>query len=138
MGLHSYHRLQCRAGQLQEFAMTIWDVGGQDKIRALWKHYYENTDALIWIVDSCDEVRLQECAAELHHVLKDDGLRNAALLVLANKQDMPSAMPTDRIAEALSLRSLHRDWFIQPCSALKGDGLVEGLDWLHRALNGKP
>ena len=48
--------------------MTIWDVGGQDKIRALWRHYYENTDALIWLVDSADATRMAECKDELHHV----------------------------------------------------------------------
>ena len=44
--------------------MTIWDVGGQDKIRALWRHYYEHTDALIWIVDSNDPARLDEARDE--------------------------------------------------------------------------
>ena len=118
--------------------MTIWDVGGQDKIRPLWKHYYENTDALIWIVDSCDNDRMQEARHELHHVLNDDGLRGAAVLILANKQDLPQAMRPDTCAEKLELRSLRgHDWYIQPCSAAKGEGILEGLEWLHSSLNGK-
>ena len=118
--------------------MTIWDVGGQDKIRPLWKHYYENTDAMIWIVDSCDADRMNECRDELMHVMQDDGLRGAALLVLANKQDLPGAMRADVIAEKLGLQSLRgHEWYIQPCSAQKGDGILEGLEWLHTALNGK-
>jgi len=118
--------------------MTIWDVGGQDKIRPLWKHYYENTDALVWIVDSCDADRMAECRDELFKVLNDDGLRGAAVLVFANKQDLPNAMRADVISEKLSLRSLHgHDWYIQPCSAQTGEGIIEGLEWLHSSLNGK-
>ena len=88
--------------------MTLWDVGGQDKIRALWKHYYEGTDGLIWIVDSTDEHRLRECRDELHHVLANDGLRGAAVLVYANKQDCANAASTGKLAESLGLRSLPR------------------------------
>ena len=116
--------------------MTLWDVGGQDKIRALWKHYYEGTDALIWIVDSTDEHRLRECRDELHHVLANDGLRGAAVLVYANKQDCANAASTGKLAESLGLRSLSRanEWLIQPASALTGDGVYEGLEWLTQAL----
>ena len=119
-------------------APAVWDVGGQDKIRPLWKHYYEHTDALIWIVDSCDAERLSECRDELHAVLSNDGLRGAHVLVLANKQDMSNAARADALADKLALRSLRgHEWYIQPCSALTGDGLIEGLEWLHMGLNGK-
>ena len=116
--------------------MTLWDVGGQDKIRALWKHYYEGTDALIWIVDSTDEHRLRECRDELHHVLANDGLREAAVLVYANKQDCANAASTGKLAESLGLRSLPRanEWLIQPASALTGVGVYESLEWLTQAL----
>lgn len=116
--------------------MTIWDVGGQDKIRALWRHYFEHTDTLIWIVDSNDHSRLSEARDELHRVLSDDALRNASVLVLANKQDLPGAMQTDKIADAMGLRSLpsRTQWFIQPCSAATGEGLFDGLEWVHKTL----
>ena len=70
--------------QYRSLDMTIWDVGGQDKIRPLWKHYYESADAIIYVVDSNDPDRIEEAAAELHKILADDMLRNARLLVLAN------------------------------------------------------
>ena len=118
--------------------MTLWDVGGQDKIRALWRHYYENTDALIWIIDSADESRLSESRDELHRVLSEDLLRNASILVMANKQDMPHALRPERLSEALGLRSLRtQPWYIQGCSALTGEGLFEGLEWLHGSLRQK-
>lgn len=113
-------------------------AAGQDKIRPLWKHYYDNTDALVWIVDSCDADRMAEARDAMHHVLSDDGLRGACVLVLANKQDLPQAMRVDAIADKLGLNSYRRhEWYIQPCSAVKGDGILDGLDWLHKALNGK-
>ena len=115
--------------------MTIWDVGGQDKIRALWQHYYNGSDALIWIVDSTDVDRMKECRDELHHVCASDSLRHAAVLVYTNKQDAPKAERPDVVAGHLGLHTLpQREWYIQPCSALMGDGLVEGLEWLNKTL----
>lgn len=115
--------------------MTIWDVGGQDKIRPLWKHYYENTDAIIYVVDSNDPDRLDEASAELHRLLSDDLLRNARVLVLANKQDLPGAARPDRVADGLKLGALRsHEWRLQPCSAVSGDGIFEGLDWVHGAI----
>lgn len=114
--------------------MTIWDVGGQDKIRLLWRHYYANTDALIFLVDSNDPDRIREARDELLKVLADDELRAAQVLVLANKQDLPSAMAASAVKEHLGLHSLHHNWYLQPCSAVTGDGLYEGLDWLSTAI----
>ena len=115
--------------------MTIWDVGGQDKIRPLWKHYYEKTDALIYVVDSNDASRLDEARDALHKVMNEDAMRNAVLLVLANKQDLPRAVRADEIASRLGLSSLRgTQWYVQPCSASIGDGVYEGLEWTHGAL----
>ncbi len=114
--------------------MNIWDVGGQDKIRALWRHYYENSDAIIWLVDSTDLARLNEARDELHRMLADDLLRDARVLVLANKQDLPNALPAHKVADHLGLHSLHgRQWYVQACSAANGSGLYEGLEWLYKS-----
>ena len=64
-------------------------------------------------------------------MLQEDELRDAVLLVFANKQDLPNAMSVKEVTERLSLNKLtNRKWFIQGCSAPSGDGLYEGLDWL--------
>jgi ADP-ribosylation factor protein 1 len=124
--------------QYRNLSMTIWDVGGQDKIRALWRYYYEKSDALIFIVDSNDPMRFAEARDEMHRVLSDDALRNTTVLVLANKQDMPRALPVNKIADAMGLNALTKHmWYIQGCSALTGEGLYEGLEWLHGALRSK-
>jgi len=115
---------------------TFWDVGGQPSIRALWRHYLANTNALIFVVDSNDRERLQEAHEELHKVLSEAEVADAALLVFANKQDLPNAASVAEITDKLGLHSLrNRKWYIQATCSTSGDGLYEGLDWLQAALN---
>jgi len=114
---------------------TVWDVGGQDKSRALWRHYFQNTQGLIFVVDSNDRERVKEARAELEKMLSEDELRDAALLVFANKQDLPNAMSVAELTDKLGLHSLKRKWFIQAACATTGDGLYEGLDWLSNSLS---
>ena len=100
--------------QYKHINFTVWDVGGQTKIRPLWQHYFENSDAVIFVVDSQDRGRLAEAKEELDGVLNDDRLRNATLLVFNNKQDMPNAATTTEVTEKLGLRNRReREWFIQ-------------------------
>lgn len=66
----------------------VWDVGGQNKIRALWKHYYEKTKALIYVVDSSDSERISIACKELKAVLEHPSLQDTILMVLANKRDV--------------------------------------------------
>lgn len=110
---------------------TVWDVGGQDKIRPLWRHYYSNTQGLIFVVDSNDRDRISDAHDELHRMLAEDELRDAVLLVFANKQDLPHAMSVPEITDKLGLHGIrNRKWYIQSTCATTGDGLYEGLDWL--------
>ncbi|KAF7457528.1 ADP ribosylation factor ARF1 [Cryptosporidium felis] len=121
--------------EYKNISFTVWDVGGQDKIRPLWRHYYTNTDGIIFVVDSNDRDRINDSRDELMRMLNEDELRDATLLVLANKQDLPNAMSVTEVTEKLQLSSLrHRSWFIQSTCATAGDGLYEGLDWLARNL----
>ncbi|KOO53574.1 ADP-ribosylation factor [Chrysochromulina tobinii] len=105
--------------EYKNISFTVWDVGGQDKIRPLWRHYYQNTQA----------------RDELHRMLNEDELREAMLLVFANKQDLPNAMNAAEITDKLGLHSLRqRNWYIQSTCATTGDGLYEGLDWLSNSI----
>jgi len=116
---------------------TVWDVGGQDKIRPLWRHYFQNTQGLIYVVDSNDRDRINEASDELAKMLREEELREATVLVFANKQDLPNAMSVSDLTDKLRLHSLtNRRWFIQSCCATSGDGLYEGLDWLSSTLAG--
>lgn len=71
----------------QNHALEVWDVGGQDKIRPLWRHYYQGTNGLIYVVDSNDRDRIEDAREELTKMLNEDEMRDAVLLVFANKQD---------------------------------------------------
>merc|ERR1712038_1188376 len=130
--------------EYKNIKFTMFDVGGQDKIRPLWRHYYKDTDAVIFVVDSNDRERIDNesgmyesmpASEELHSMLQDDELRNAVLLVLANKQDLPNAMSVNEGSDRLSLNSLrNRTWKIQGSCATSGDGIYQGLDWLSETL----
>lgn len=115
-------------------SFTVWDVGGQDKLRSLWRHYYTGTQGLIFVVDSNDIQRVDLAKQELYRLLSADDLKDCILLVFANKQDLPNALKAQELAAKLDLQSLHNIWYIQPCCAQDGTGLYEGLDWLSNAL----
>ena len=117
--------------EYKNLKFTMWDVGGQDKLRPLWRHYFQNTNGIIFVVDSNDRDRAGQAREELQKMLAEDELRNAVLLVFANKQDLPNAMSTTEVQEKLGLHSLRqRNWFIQGCCATTAQGLYEGLDWM--------
>lgn len=114
---------------------TVWDVGGQDRIRALWKHYYANSNGIIFVVDSTDSDRLELARDELKMMLAEPELLRVTVLVYANKQDLPNAMSTQEVAEGLGLHlDRKRKWYIQGACALNGDGLIEGLTWLSNSV----
>ncbi|KAF2069166.1 hypothetical protein CYY_009517 [Polysphondylium violaceum] len=121
--------------EFKNINFTVWDVGGQDKIRPLWRHYFQNTQGLIFVVDSNDRERIVEACEELQKMLNEDELRDAVLLVFCNKQDLPNAMSVAEVTDKLNLHSLRqRKWYIQSTCATSGDGLYEGLDWLSNTL----
>jgi ADP-ribosylation factor protein 1 len=121
--------------EYKNLKMTIWDIGGQDRLRPLWRFYYENTNGVIFVVDSCDRVRVKAARDEIAKMMAEPALADAKLCVFANKQDMPTAMGASELVEALELRSLKAQWFLQPTCATTGAGLYEGLDWLASALS---
>ncbi|XP_073101109.1 ADP-ribosylation factor 2-like [Elaeis guineensis] len=124
--------------EYKNVSFTVWDVGGQDKIRPLWRHYFQNTQGLIFVVDSNDRERILEARDELHRMLGEDELQGATLLVFANKQDLPNAMSVSEITDKLGLHALRqRRWYIQSACATTGDGLYEGLDWLSSNISNK-
>lgn len=114
------------------YQLNIWDIGGQKTLRPYWRNYYEQTDGMVWVVDCTDQRRLKDCRDELHKLLKEEKLAGASLLIFANKQDVPGAMASRTVEEALELGSMDgsRHWEVVPCSAVSGDGLLAGFDWL--------
>ncbi|RSH87075.1 ADP-ribosylation factor-like protein 2 [Saitozyma podzolica] len=120
------------------YTLNIWDVGGQKTLRPYWRNYFESTDAVVWVVDSSDRMRMADCGEELRGLLGEERLAGATLLVFANKQDLAGAMTLEDIRDTLSLRSIssHR-WSIHSCSAYTGEGLSPGLDWAVHEVAGR-
>lgn len=112
---------------------SIYDVAGGQKVRDLWKHYYSEMDAVVWIVDSADAERFAESKAALQTALKDASMkRDCPILVVANKCDAPGSKSEDEIKAALDLDNLlkGRVWTIKKTNAKKGDGIYDGFKWL--------
>ncbi|KAK0389207.1 hypothetical protein NLU13_2782 [Sarocladium strictum] len=113
------------------YKLNIWDVGGQKTLRSYWRNYFEKTDALIWVVDATDRLRIQDCREELHGLLQEERLSGASLLVFANKTDVEGCMTEEEIHEALELDAIRtHGWHILRCSAMTGSNLNEGLAWV--------
>ncbi len=113
------------------FKLNVWDIGGQKAIRPYWKNYYENTDALIYVIDSADRRRMEETGVELNGLIEEEKLAGIPVLILANKQDLITSMAPKEISEALHLHNIRdRQWQIQACSAKSGAGLQEGVEWV--------
>lgn len=119
---------------------TIWDVGGQDKLRPMWRYYGEDAQAIIFLIDSSDADRIDQAAFELRSLLTETGLGSLVVLVLCNKQDIAGAVSVDAITAKLSLHALGvRRSRVVGCSAKDGDGLFDGLEWLASNIaNSKP
>lgn len=109
----------------------MWDIGGQESLRASWSTYYTNSEYIIFVIDSTDRERLSITKEELYHMLASEELRKAAVLVFANKQDLKGAMSSAEISKLLNLTSVKdHPWHIQGCCALTGEGLYKGLEWI--------
>ncbi|EFA80854.1 ADP-ribosylation factor-related protein [Heterostelium album PN500] len=114
---------------------NVWDVGGQYKIRTLWRHYYQNSTAIIFVIDATDYERVSEVQEEIAKLTTEESLSGTTLLLFLNKQDQPNAMNSAQLIEQLRLNDIKdRKWYIQPTTATTGAGIFEGLDWLSKSL----
>ncbi|KAL8870046.1 MAG: hypothetical protein Q9174_003816 [Haloplaca sp. 1 TL-2023] len=120
-----------RTIEYEGYKLNIWDVGGQKTLRTYWRNYFEKTDALIWVVDSADRLRIHDCRKELAGLLLEERLMGASLLVLANKTDIEGSMSVDGIRKALALDAIKtHNWTIIQCSAISGMNVQEGIKWV--------
>lgn len=113
------------------FKLNVWDIGGQKAIRPYWRNYFEQTDAMVYVIDIADRKRIEETGLELADLLEEDKLSGVPVIVLANKQDLVTALSPNEVADGLNLYSIRdRPWQIQACSAKTGEGLQDGMEWL--------
>ncbi|XP_067657426.1 ADP-ribosylation factor 4-like isoform X2 [Haliotis asinina] len=112
-------------------------------LRPLIRHYYPMTSAVMFVIDSTDRERLEEISDEVKKALMEDELRKSVILLLANKQDLESAMSVEEIKEKMNYDMLchygysSRRMNIFGCSAVTPEGqddLRKALDWLSEEL----
>ena len=116
--------------QHKNFKLNVWDVAGQDSLRSLWKHYYQNTKAIIFVVDSSDRKRIGLAKDELHKIMSDEELKDACLLVLSNKMDL-QIMTVEEVSGLIEFEKIKsaKKKILGVCG-LKGEGLTQALNWL--------
>ncbi|PGH28201.1 hypothetical protein AJ80_00091 [Polytolypa hystricis UAMH7299] len=115
----------------QGYKLNIWDVGGQKTLRSYWRNYFEKTDALIWVVDATDRLRIDDCREELAGLLVEERLMGASLLVFLNKTDVDGCMDESEVRQGLQLDMIKtHKWTVMPCSAMTGRNLIPGLEWV--------
>lgn len=110
-----------------------WDLGGREKMRPLLRHYYDGTDAIVFVVDSSYRDWIDEARDEFHRLMNEKEIGELPVLLLCNKQDLPNAMTPEEIAEEFGLNgksSEERTILVQGCSAKTNAGLDEGMNRL--------
>ena len=116
---------------VKNITFTVWDVGGQEKIRRMWKQYLSNTQGLVFVVDSSDTARINESKTELNAILDSEEMEGVPVVVLANKQDVSYAVTPADLAMRLGLSQLrNHEWHIAGTCGTSGDGLYEAMQQL--------
>ncbi|XP_020855690.1 ADP-ribosylation factor-like protein 4A [Phascolarctos cinereus] len=129
-------KVRVTLGNAKTVTFHFWDVGGQEKLRPLWKSYTRCTDGIVFVVDSVDVERMDEAKTELHRITRLAENQGVPVLLVANKQDLRDSLPLAEIARLLAVGELAAStpWHLQPTCAIIGDGLREGLEKLHEMI----
>jgi len=124
-------------GKAKGVSFLIWDVGGQDKVRPLWRSYTRNTDGIVFVVDSVDMERMEEAKVELLRTARFPENAGVPILVVANKQDLPGARDAAEIEKLLAMNDLSNAghlWHVSPACAIIGEGLDDAMDQLYQMI----
>jgi len=114
---------------------NMFDIGGQTKLRKMWHHYFENANAVVFVIDSNDTVRMNEVKSEIDKLLEHPSLANIPFLFFANKQDLPNSLDKDKLISRLGLLKIRgREWTVAESVATDGKGIEGGFDWLSKNL----
>ncbi|XP_077393233.1 ADP-ribosylation factor-like protein 6 isoform X4 [Festucalex cinctus] len=118
-------------------SFTVFDMSGQNRYRNLWEHYYKESHAIIFVIDSSDKLRMVVAKEELDTLLNHGDICSKKLPVLffANKMDLRDAMSSVKVSQMLCLENIKdKPWHICASNAIEGEGLQEGMDWLQEQI----
>ncbi|KAK2723096.1 ADP-ribosylation factor-related protein 1-like [Artemia franciscana] len=113
--------------------VSFWDLGGQEELQSLWDKYYAESHGIIYIVDAFDRERIEESEKAFGKMIASEALTGVPILLLANKQDLPDCMGVREVKPIFQQSGSQigtRDFMVMPVSALRGDGVEEGISWL--------
>ncbi|XP_061765528.1 ADP-ribosylation factor-like protein 4D [Nerophis ophidion] len=129
-------KVKVAVGGSRPVTFQVWDVGGQEKLRPLWKSYTRRTDGLVFVVDASEAERMEEARVELHKISRSSENQGVPVLVLANKQDLDAALPAGQVEKLLALHELSActPRYVHACSAVDGQGLQQGLEKLYHMI----
>lgn len=117
---------------------TIFDMSGQGRYRNLWEHYFQDAQAIIFVIDSSDNLRIVVAKEEFDLLIQHAMIKSKRIPVLffANKMDVRNALTPVQISNLLKLDELRdKPWHICASNALTGEGLQEGVEWLTDQMN---
>ena len=120
----------------KKLKFSVWDLGGQDRIRPLWRHYYQGMKGIIFVLDSNDLERCNEALDEVKLLTTEDQLKDCPILIYLNKIDLnlPNQIQENYVHAQLN-NYTNTTFFIQKCSGHTGEGIYEGLDWMSKKIN---
>ncbi|XP_067825325.1 ADP-ribosylation factor-like protein 4D [Heptranchias perlo] len=129
-------KIKVPVGNSRAITFQVWDVGGQEKLRPLWKSYTRRTDGIVFVIDSSEMERMEEAKAELHKISRTSENQGVPVLIFANKQDLPGAVSVAEVEKTLGLNELGASTLhhIQSSSAVNGQGLQQGLERLYEMI----
>lgn len=111
--------------------IKLWDLGGQPRFRSMWERYCRGVQAIVYVVDASDVEGLEQARNELHDLLAKPSLSGIPLLVLGNKNDLPSALGTNELIDRLELKSLRdREVAVYSISCRRQNNIDITISWL--------
>lgn len=133
-------KVKGKLGRSKNVNFTIWDVGGQDRVRPLWRTYAKGAEGIMFVIDSADQETLEESKTELSQIFLNNEMNSLPILLIANKQDLPNAMDIEYLKQYLcnflknETAFNQREVILKSTCAVTGDGLFEALDALYEMI----
>jgi small GTP-binding protein len=121
--------------QIGNLHLHFWNLGGGTPLRPMWRMYFREARAVIFVIDSADRTRMGLAVTEFTHLLDEAELRGVPILIIANKKDKPERMERTEFVAWFHLSDIQdREWALYYTDALTGEGVSEALEWMSRRL----
>lgn len=112
---------------IEGLRLHVWDIGGQDKLRGIWKFYIKNCEGLFYVVDSSDRERIDLARNELYSLLDFEDMKKIPVIIIANKQDIPTSMTLQEIERYMRLGEIKNPYHLYGTCATTGEGLYKAF-----------